>query len=157
MFIIMISCDHCGMTFKYNCHLEKHLTRKFPCFTNSPSQSSVKNTTQEDFINTQKVYTKTPEVVKEDNLTCKYCLKTFSRIDSYKRHVSDGCKSSFDDVRCLEVLLNKQVHFLENLTCRFCMQEFAKGKYLKPHHKTCLLYTSPSPRDATLSRMPSSA
>ena len=24
-------------------------------------------------------------------------------------------------------------------------------------HKTCLLYTSPSPRDATLSRMPSSA
>ena len=25
------------------------------------------------------------------------------------------------------------------------------------HGKTCLLYTSPSPRDATLSRMPSSA
>ena len=24
-------------------------------------------------------------------------------------------------------------------------------------HRTCLLYTSPSPRDATLSRMPSSA
>ena len=24
-------------------------------------------------------------------------------------------------------------------------------------HKSCLLYTSPSPRDATLSRMPSSA
>ena len=28
---------------------------------------------------------------------------------------------------------------------------------LKPHHKTCLLYTSPSPRDRTRSRMPSSA
>ena len=26
-----------------------------------------------------------------------------------------------------------------------------------PYHTTCLLYTSPSPRDATLSRMPSSA
>ena len=26
-----------------------------------------------------------------------------------------------------------------------------------PGHKACLLYTSPSPRDATLSRMPSSA
>ena len=26
-----------------------------------------------------------------------------------------------------------------------------------PHFKDCLLYTSPSPRDATLSRMPSSA
>ena len=30
--------------------------------------------------------------------------------------------------------------------------------YLKTgYHKICLLYTSPSPRDATLSRMPSSA
>ena len=28
---------------------------------------------------------------------------------------------------------------------------------LKQHYKNCLLYTSPSPRDATLSRMPSSA
>ena len=28
---------------------------------------------------------------------------------------------------------------------------------IKPTEKTCLLYTSPSPRDATLSRMPSSA
>ena len=28
---------------------------------------------------------------------------------------------------------------------------------LEPEFKTCLLYTSPSPRDATLSRMPSSA
>ena len=29
--------------------------------------------------------------------------------------------------------------------------------YPAPHTRTCLLYTSPSPRDATLSRMPSSA
>ena len=30
-------------------------------------------------------------------------------------------------------------------------------QYLSPYVLTCLLYTSPSPRDATLSRMPSSA
>ena len=29
--------------------------------------------------------------------------------------------------------------------------------YFEKHYTTCLLYTSPSPRDATLSRMPSSA
>ena len=39
---------------------------------------------------------------------------------------------------------------------------YFRDRYLnkkKPHLKkcTCLLYTSPSPRDATLSRMPSSA
>ena len=33
-----------------------------------------------------------------------------------------------------------------------------KGKeYVYNHHLTCLLYTSPSPRDGLLSRMPSSA
>ena len=31
-----------------------------------------------------------------------------------------------------------------------------RGEYA-PHYMACLLYTSPSPRDATLSRMPSSA
>jgi len=133
----MISCDHCGMTFKYNCHLEKHLSRKFPCFSKPPSQFGNNNTTQEDRSKPQEVVITTPDVVKEDNLTCKYCLKTFSRIDSYKRHISDGCKMSVDDVRCLEVQLNKQVQFTNNLTCRFCKQEFAKGKYLKPHYKTC--------------------
>ena len=32
-----------------------------------------------------------------------------------------------------------------------------RGKPVFIRHRTCLLYTSPSPRDATLSRMPSSA
>jgi len=37
----MISCDHCKMVFKYNCHLDKHLSRKFPCFTNIPTELNV--------------------------------------------------------------------------------------------------------------------
>ena len=35
--------------------------------------------------------------------------------------------------------------------------ELAKFKLTKPHKQSCLLYTSPSPRDGLLSRMPSSA
>ena len=34
---------------------------------------------------------------------------------------------------------------------------FSNPLWHETGHKTCLLYTSPSPRDATLSRMPSSA
>ena len=34
---------------------------------------------------------------------------------------------------------------------------FALGKMCQTERESCLLYTSPSPRDATLSRMPSSA
>lgn len=37
----MISCDHCGIVFKYNCHLEKHLSRKFPCFSKHPSENTI--------------------------------------------------------------------------------------------------------------------
>ena len=33
----------------------------------------------------------------------------------------------------------------------------ATGRPVRPFHLTCLLYTSPSPRDGLLSRMPSSA
>jgi hypothetical protein len=37
------------------------------------------------------------------------------------------------------------------------VQFFEPGKGLTSEYKTCLLYTSPSPRDGLLSRMPSSA
>ena len=35
--------------------------------------------------------------------------------------------------------------------------DLTKGEIFADRYKICLLYTSPSPRDATLSRMPSSA
>ena len=55
--------------------------------------------------------------------------------------------------------------------CFWCMEEsfdkvegvtnvvsgYSGGTKPNPTYKDCLLYTSPSPRDATLSRMPSSA
>ena len=44
---------------------------------------------------------------------------------------------------------------IERLAFRIYMTGYNKG--LKQQSKYCLLYTSPSPRDATLSRMPSSA
>ena len=47
------------------------------------------------------------------------------------------------------MILNK-----EHLAIRETVSAFIE-KEINPH--TCLLYTSPSPRDATLSRMPSSA
>ena len=40
--------------------------------------------------------------------------------------------------------------------CMDIIKEESKDTFVK-HQDGCLLYTSPSPRDATLSRMPSSA
>ena len=50
-------------------------------------------------------------------------------------------------------------HMLEQLSKHSLIDLKVKAKgdtHIDLHH-TCLLYTSPSPRDATLSRMPSSA
>ena len=44
----------------------------------------------------------------------------------------------------------------DHYACRVVSTAFA-GKSRVQQHQICLLYTSPSPRDATLSRMPSSA
>ena len=52
------------------------------------------------------------------------------------------------------VLISHDRRFLENLSRRTVWMDRGETRDLD---KGCLLYTSPSPRDATLSRMPSSA
>ena len=53
------------------------------------------------------------------------------------------------------------VHMLDHIASEEQRQKFlaplASGEVRSAFAMTCLLYTSPSPRDATLSRMPSSA
>ena len=47
--------------------------------------------------------------------------------------------------------------FLDETTVQQLMDHWPGRRDIPPHFEDCLLYTSPSPRDATLSRMPSSA
>ena len=54
----------------------------------------------------------------------------------------------------LEMVKNKIV---DNLEPKFCPPKFRKINENNPLFGHCLLYTSPSPRDAHESRMPSSA
>ena len=53
--------------------------------------------------------------------------------------------------------LEKHKEEIEGDECFFCIGTTKKNSPDKNEYKSCLLYTSPSPRDATLSRMPSSA
>ena len=53
----------------------------------------------------------------------------------------------------LEVQTNSYKHFLQSAINK----DKRLDQGLEHVFKSCLLYTSPSPRDATLSRMPSSA
>ena len=63
-------------------------------------------------------------------------------------------------VECIKVLGGSKRRYASvgDLIVISVKDAIPKGKVKKGAvHKACLLYTSPSPRDATLSRMPSSA
>ena len=62
-----------------------------------------------------------------------------------------SCKPFFSNSGPVEtqLSLNHNGHIIQN--------SFEIANILNVHYSDCLLYTSPSPRDATLSRMPSSA
>ena len=69
--------------------------------------------------------------------------------------------SSFDQNKiglALEVELPKGTHKYAQPSIHFNVVNWGYGwVFPKKHSDTCLLYTSPSPRDRTRSRMPSSA
>ena len=68
-------------------------------------------------------------------------MKNSRKLDSPKRSIIDKKKKR---------LVNSDSHDNEN-------SDVLVSAVISPYLLTCLLYTSPSPRDATLSRMPSSA
>ena len=65
-------------------------------------------------------------------------------------------KGVLDYKEDLEPVLNDMAFIMDRLVHRFVPKK-DKVKVLKYNFKSCLLYTSPSPRDDELSRMPSSA
>ena len=57
--------------------------------------------------------------------------------------------SLFGETKASKIISNENEVFIEN--------KLTESLKFKHQSNNCLLYTSPSPRDATLSRMPSSA
>ncbi len=118
MFIIMISCDHCGIIFKYNCHLEKHLTRKFPCFNKLPSQ----NEKNEEIlcVNIEKEKDNQNDINVNPNpnkkFKCDKCGKWYSSKRDYENHIG----------KCVG---------LDILQCPTCLKKFshraAKSRHIK--------------------------
>lgn len=105
----MISCDICGKTFNYNCHLMRHLEKKFMC--HPPTKK-----TQEE---------------------CMYCKKTLSTQYTLKRH-ERICKMKDDNVRQLENQLKKNISIEpDSVVCRFCKNNYYNRCNLKRHENVC--------------------
>jgi len=83
----MINCDHCGMIFKFPSQLERHFSRKYPCFTNLPPQNNTIECGNIEVVNVKNT------VVDDKNTVCHKCNKTLSTKSSLKRHlnVCNGC------------------------------------------------------------------
>ena len=82
----------------------------------------------------------------------------------FQRIVTESFKSSDDKVKVVNLssdfgkTLNGRVGRVVGGATREEIEDAYRGKsHARARVKVCLLYTSPSPRDATLSRMPSSA
>ena len=71
-------------------------------------------------------------------------------IEQYTSKV--GSIQDFRSIRFIRLYMNG---FNEKTVLRFARLELVRNQWRR--YRSCLLYTSPSPRDATLSRMPSSA
>lgn len=80
-----ISCDHCGMSFKYNCFLEKHLTRKYPCFLRLSSRNMVDNGKNESVPHGCTISQNDKKKVHQ----CSICLKVFARRQGKYKHATN--------------------------------------------------------------------
>ena len=68
---------------------------------------------------------------------------------------SQGVSSALEDAITLTDLIQQQSN--NDMSAIFSQYSSIRKPIMDGHFQSCLLYTSPSPRDATLSRMPSSA
>jgi len=84
--------------------------------------------------------------------TCAVCLEKFAWGDQVGRAQNDACSHYYHKDCIAEWLLH-------NMQCPLCKRNFLSlnGSSDEEDLSDCLLYTSPSPRDRTRSRMPSSA
>ena len=75
----------------------------------------------------------------------------------YPAYIVNKCMSHHMDTVMYANEMNMCQHIDNKLQYDFFINTVRSRKRFSPWDKNCLLYTSPSPRDGLLSRMPSSA
>ena len=117
----MTNCDHCGMMFKFPSQLEKHLSRKFPCFTKIPSKTS-------GYIDENLIYENVNKVCSKDNLVCQDVKKVHEEYKCSKcnKNLSTKAYLKKHEAKC------NGLHSLQCPTClKFFSDSSAKCKHIK--------------------------
>ena len=107
------------------------------------------------------VYNTALNVVKEGFHPLKEVstkVKLFKTLnEKFLFHTIKSFLKIYKQQKTWDVFLSCEINDIENRTYCFTNETIFNITSLVVVNDTCLLYTSPSPRDATLSRMPSSA
>ena len=105
-----------------------------------------------------------PKMLKPGTYECKFCHAIFDDKEKLKVHYTEKHEKEYVYTQPIDQLYQCSLcdlRFLQYNALVQHQQTHAQRKEVfilpKQQIKGCLLYTSPSPRDATLSRMPSSA
>jgi len=87
------------------------------------------------------------------------CLRQFLVIDSryHPRGAAQVLTRAGQLKKCFYVFLFRRLSSHSHIRCIYMYTDFVKSRPQLPKADYCLLYTSPSPRDLSTSRMPSSA
>lgn len=109
----MIICEHCGMEFQTQWHLQRHTNKKKPCASTDKSYSIICN----------------------KSIQCKFCNEIFKRKYNRDKH-EVSCKEN-NRIRHLEMKLGIECKHMNVNSCRFCNKVFNRSDNLGRHLKIC--------------------
>lgn len=130
----MINCDHCNKSFKYPCFLEKHLSRKIPCFMKSPTENMILNDKSKSTTNEAVVCLKVEDMVCIDEE--KVCEKEeVCQKVRKKNHACTTCDKTFYNKSALEKHIPKCNGGIDTLQCPVCLKWFSHRNAKYAHDK----------------------
>ena len=118
-------CPTCDREFNKKSNYDKHtLTKKKPCDKSNFIVTPKSAKAPPESANIIDILIKEP-IASNNNCVCTYCEKTFTRIDSLKKHLNDRCKSkgNYDELEKLKedmklIILNYQKIENENVNLK---------------------------------------
>lgn len=127
----MINCDHCEKIFPYPCFLEKHLSRKIPCFMKLSRCNTTNDNKSNGIANKDEIQEGVCNIKKEQ--VCKkedVCKNSKNR----KKYYCDTCTKSFYNKSALEKHSPK-CNGCDTLQCPTCFKWFSHRNAKYAHCK----------------------
>ena len=142
-------CCRCLKEFKYECHLQRHYSRKHPCKEPIKKIEEATDVLEKKVLELDTDLKVTKDELEETNARldhlsseingdsvykCQFCNQSFSFYTSYLKHKNKGrCKAKINNISIYERDLDIKTPLEEKLKCRFCDQIYKNQSGLSKH------------------------